>query len=92
MIREADGDGTPYRRVLDLLAGWAMYIDGCAEGYPEERAMYEAEAEAIRALYQDLGSRSGSYADLDRQAYAFLGKPITDLVVLGAAPQRSVSR
>ncbi len=85
MIHEADGDGTPYRRTLDMLAGWAMYVDECAKNYPDERAMYEAESAAIHDLYQNLGSRSGPYSELDRQAYAFLGGEVTDLIMLGAA-------
>ncbi|MBA2683251.1 MAG: hypothetical protein H0U66_01995 [Gemmatimonadaceae bacterium] len=88
MIREADGDGTPYRRTLDMLAGWAMYVDECAKSHPDERVMYEAESAAIRDLYQSLGSRSGPYTELDRQAYACLGKQVTDLIMLGAGEKR----
>jgi hypothetical protein len=84
VIRKATGDGTVYRRVMDLLAGWATYVDSCAEGYPDERDVYEAEAARIRDLYQDLGSRSGPYRELDRVAYEMLQGSISKLAVLGA--------
>jgi hypothetical protein len=89
MIREATGDGTAYRRILDMLAGWAMYVDGCAESYPDEKAMYEAEGDQIRALYQELGSKSGPYAELDRVAYEMLQGTITSFAVLGVAESES---
>lgn len=86
MIREAEGDGTPYRRVLDMLAGWAAYVDSCIEGANthEEKAAYEAESEALHAFYLDLAARSGAYSELDRQAYCFLQEKVIRLIVLGA--------
>jgi hypothetical protein len=88
MIREAEGDGSSCRRLLDLLAGWMMYVDGCIDAATDaaEKAVYEREAEMIHALYQDLGSRSGDCAELDRQAYEFLQDKITNLIILGAGP------
>jgi len=46
----------PYRRLLDLLAGWAQYVD------PLDTAYFEA----INGLYQRAGKRDLRPAEVDR--------------------------
>lgn len=51
---------TTHRRLMDLLAGWAAYVERCAESEEPHpgvtRAEYEREAEIIHDLYQEIGA------------------------------------
>lgn len=86
MIRTATGEGTTYRRVCDLLAGWAAYVAEEAKNATsvDERRMYLAENTAISRIYNDLACLSGTYDDLDRDALHRLEELVRDLVLHGA--------
>ena len=48
-----------HRRLLDLLAGWAAFVDKCAEhgdSFHVTKEEYERESELIYNLYQRVGS------------------------------------
>ncbi len=56
----------PYRSLLDLLAGWAEYVDRCqdtsnnpchyqASGDDVPREAYSDECDAVHDLYQEAG-------------------------------------
>lgn len=93
MIREQNGTGTAYRRVLDLLAGWFQYADASAEAAKsdEERAVYTAEADAVQEVYQRLGRLGGPYDKLDRLAEETLKSTVMTLVLFGAPGRRTDS-
>lgn len=69
------------RRLLDMLAGWMMYLDKCVEEpdtVPAEE--YEAEWEAVHAIYQ----RAGCVEDLSaNEIHKVLVDHVIPLVMRG---------
>ena len=83
-----EGDGHAHRRLLDMLAGWAEYVEQCAqhpEASPEGPApeVYERESAWLHDAYQRAGAWEANGAELDRRAYAFVQGELVRFVTLG---------
>lgn len=79
--------GQTCRRVLDLLAGWADHVEGCAESVEDHpgvtREQYRQEADAILDLYSRVLTLEGADRDRDLQALATLEIEIKTLLLRG---------
>lgn len=57
------------RRLLDMLAGWEMFVESCNDAAIEShpgvtKEELETETEAIAALYQEVGARDLNSAEV----------------------------